>query len=113
MEFFPSKSFYKRFPNPKCIADVSIDVNTNLYGSILDISNGTITINTSCLVKGTPPVSPNHERIDPVTCIDHPLAVYLKHPNDVAEFDDIHFRGSVPKLERPLFSEDVASAALI
>ena len=106
VEFFPPKSFAKRFPNPKIFADVSMGADSNLYGSILDISNGfpenlilpngTIKIDTSCMVKGTPPVSPNHERIDPVTCIDYPLAVRLKYPNDVAEFEDIHFCGSVP-----------------
>ena len=67
VEFFPPKSFAKRFPNSRCITDVSIDADTNLYGSILDISNGfpeklilpngTIKINTSCMVKGTPPAS--------------------------------------------------------
>ena len=103
MEFFPTKSFAKRFPNPRIIdGHVSSGADRNLYGTVIDVSmgvpedlvcDGVFTINTSCAIKGTPLPLQDPSRVSPVTCVDCPVAVHLNHPNDIVEFEDIHFTG--------------------
>eukprot|EP01032_Pedospumella_encystans_P012664 gene12664-14637_t len=104
VEFFPPKSFAKRFPNPTLIdGNISSGADRNLYGTVIDVSmgvpedllrDGIITINTSCAIKGTPQPFQDPDNVTPVTCVDYPVAIHLDHPNDIVEFEDIHFRGS-------------------
>ena len=104
VEFFPPKSFAKRFPNPTFIdGHISSGADRSLYGTVIDVSmgvpedllrDGIITINTSCVLKGTPQQFQDPGNITPVTCLDYPVAVHLNHPNDIVEFEDIYFRGS-------------------
>eukprot|EP01032_Pedospumella_encystans_P017964 gene17964-20460_t len=104
VEFFPPKSFAKRFPNPTLMdGHISSGADRNLYGTAIDVSmgvpedllrDGVITINTSCAIKGTPQPFQGLGNITPVTCVDFPVAIHLDHPNDIVEFADIHFRGN-------------------
>eukprot|EP01032_Pedospumella_encystans_P008839 gene8839-10454_t len=103
VEFFPPKSFAKRFPNPRIMDGlVSSGADQNLYGTVIDVSTGVpedlvcdgiITINTSCVIEGTSRPLQDPSSVSPVTCVDYPVAVHLNHPNDIVEFQDIYFTG--------------------
>ena len=99
VEFFPPKPFHKRFPAAQVIDGGSGCANRHLYGHILDISSNfpndlifdnEFQISTSCIVKGARQES---NRTHPLTCITCRVSVHLNHPNDIVEFEDIHFRG--------------------